>query len=176
MESRVITKNINVDGRQFVVKKYTAMTGLKIAKLVMAKVLPVFQDFIPLVKNLQAENSKPKLGKREIEAETEDTEVDSKMFAEVVDNISLDTIAAALEKVSDRDFDYITAKSLQTITEVLPAGEQPVMYSNGTFGVEDIEYDAIFVLRLTCEAVMWGCGDFFDGNRWDSVMKPLFNG
>lgn len=175
MESRVVTKNIEVDGRKFVVKKYTAMTGLKIAKLVMAKVLPVFQDFIPLVKKLQTDNSKPKLEKKEPEAER-DTEAESKMFAEVVDNISLDTIAAALEKVSDEDFDYIMAKSLQSITEVMPAGEQPVMYNNGTFGVEGIEYDPIFVLRLTCEAVMWGCGDFFDGDRWNSVMSPLFGG
>ncbi len=176
MESRVITKNIEVDGRKFVVKKYTAMDGLKIAKLVMAKVLPVFQDFIPLVKKLQAKNSKPKLEKGEPEAEAKDTEAESKAFAEVVDNISLDTIAEALEKVSDKDFDYIMRKSLQSITEVLPAGENPVMYSNGEFGVEGIEYDPIFVLRLTCESVMWGCGDFFDGNRWDSVMSPLFGG
>lgn len=179
MESRVITKHITVDDRQFVVKKYTAMTGLKIAKLVMAKVLPVFQDFIPLLKNMQADNSKPKLEKKGLETESgteNNTEADSMMFEEVVDNISLDTIASALEKVSDKDFDYIMAKSLQSITEVLPAGEQPVMYNNGTFGVEGIEYDPIFVLRLTCEAVMWGCGDFFDGNRWNSVMKPLFNG
>lgn len=175
MESRVVTKNIEVDGRKFVVKKYTAMTGLKIAKLFLAKALPVFQDFIPLVKQLQADNSKPKLEKREPEAE-KDTETESKMFAEVVDNISLETIASALEKVSDEDFDYIMMKSLQSITEVLPAGEQPVMYSNGAFGVEGIQYDSIFVLRLTCEAVMWGCGDFFDVNRWGSVMSPLFGG
>ena len=187
MNSRVITKNIEVDGRKFVVKKYTAMDGLKIAKLVMAKILPVFQDFIPLVKKIQEENTKPSLEKGKPEAETDenddteanennDTEANLKMFSDVVDNISLDTIATALEKVSDRDFDYIMKKSLQSITEVLPAGESPVMYSSGSYGVEGIEYDPIIVLRLTCEAVMWGCGDFFDGNRWNSVMKPMFGG
>ena len=117
---------------------------------------------MPLLKNRQ---------NGELKAEAE-----SNMIAEVVENFSLDTVAAALEKISGDDFDYIVSKSLQSITEVLPAGESPVMYANGTFGVENVEYDPILVLRLTCEAVMWSCGDFFDGNRLTSVMKPLFNG
>lgn len=162
MNARVITKNVEIEDRRFVVKKYTAMDGLKVAKLILAKVIPVFQDFMPLLKNRQ---------NGELKAEAE-----SNMIAEVVENFSLDTVAAALEKISGDDFDYIVSKSLQSITEVLPAGESPVMYANGTFGVENVEYDPILVLRLTCEAVMWSCGDFFDGNRLTSVMKPLFNG
>lgn len=169
MEARVITKNIEVDGRRFIVKKYTAMDGLKIAKLIMAKILPIFQDFIPLVQKMQTKRPDDKK-----EAETE--AVSDEMLSEITENLSLDTIAAALEKISDQDFDYIMKKSLQSISEVLPAGEEPVMHGNGSYGVEGIEYDPIIVLRLTCEAVMWGCGDFFDGNRLGSVMKPLFGG
>lgn len=177
MEARVITKNIEVEGRKFVVKKYTAMDGLKVSKLLLAKVIPVFQDFMPLVKKMVG-SIKPllKSDKSESKATEKDARVESDMIAEVIDNFSLDTIASALEKISSEDFDYIVSKSLQSITEVLPAGEAPVMYSNGTFGVENIEYDPILVLRLTCEAVMWSCGDFFDGDRLGSVMSPLFNG
>ena len=111
-----------------------------------------------------------------METSEKDTKADSKMISEVIDNFSLDTVASALDKISGEDFDYIVTKSLQSISEVLPAGEAPVMYSNGGYGVEGIEYDPILVLRLTCEAVMWSCGDFFDGNRLSSVMSPLFNG
>lgn len=162
MNARVITKNIEIEGRKFAVTKYTAMDGLKVAKLILAKILPVFQDFIPLLQNRQ--NGEPK------------AEAESNMIAEVMENFSLDTIAEALDKISGEDFDYIVSKSLQSITESLPAGYSPVMYANGTFGVENVEHDPVLVLRLTCEAVMWGCGDFFDGNRLTSVMKPLFNG
>lgn len=177
MEARVITKNIEVEGRKFVVKKYTAMDGLKVAKLILAKVIPIFQDFIPLVKKMTDSRTPPlALNKSDTSASAKDSKAESEMISEVIDNFSLDTISLALEKISSEDFDYIVTKSLQSISEVLPAGEAPVMYGNGSYGVEGIEYDPILVLRLTCEAVMWSCGDFFDGSRLTSVMSPLFNG
>lgn len=171
MEARVITKNIEVEGRKFVVKKYTARDGLKVAKLILAKIVPIFQDFIPLVKKMINNNKSP----LRFSDKSNDNK-ESEMISEVIDNFSLDTIASALDKISEEDFDFIVTKSLQSISEVLPAGEAPVMYSNGVYGVENIEYDTVLVLRLTCEAVMWSCGDFFDGNRLTSVMSPLFNG
>ncbi len=173
MEARVVTKNIEVEGRKFVVKKYTAMDGLKVAKLILAKVIPIFQDFIPLLTKMTDSRKQPLA----LNKDGTDAPANGNISAsELVDNISLDTIGLALEKISEEDFDYIVTKSLQNISEVLPAGEAPVMYSNGTYGVEGIEYDPILVLRLTCEAVMWSCGDFFDGSRLTSVMSPLFNG
>lgn len=171
MEARVVTKNIEVEGRKFVVKKYTARDGLKVAKLILAKVIPIFQDFIPLIKKMTDSRKSPLMLNNDKSDKKE-----SEIISEVIDNFSLDTIASALDKISGEDFDYIVTKSLQSISEVLPAGEAPVMYSNGEYGVENIEYDPILVLRLTCEAVMWSCGDFFDGNRLTSVMSPLFNG
>ena len=176
MEARVVTKNIEIEGRKFVVKKYTAMDGLKVAKLILAKVIPIFQDFVPLVTKISSRKPTVALNKDGADGSAKDSAAASEMLSEQVGNISLDTIASAIEKVSGEDFDYIVTKSLQNISEVLPAGEAPVMYSNGTYGVEGVEYDPILVLRLTCEAVMWSCGDFFDGSRLTSVMSPLFNG
>lgn len=173
MESRVITKYIEIEGRKFCVKKYTAMVGANIAKLLMAKVIPVFQDFIPLIKELQNTKKPPLALTKGVE---EQKIPGSTAFDKIAENLSLDTIAKALEMVSEQDLEYIITKSLQSISEVLPAGEAPVMYSNGVYGVEGIEYDVILVFRLTCEAVMWSCGDFFDGNRLTSVMSPLFGG
>jgi len=153
MESRVITKDIEVEGRKFTVTKYTAMDGLKIAKLLLAKVIPAFQSFLPLIRQS---------GGMDLE--------------NIADNLSLDTIADALDKVSEADFDYIVKKSLMSVEEQLKAGGAAVMYANGSYGVLDIEYDPLLALRLTCEAVKWGCSGFFDGNRLTSVMKPLFGG
>lgn len=174
MNARVIEKNIQVDDRRFCVRKYTAMDGIKIAKLVLAKILPAFQDFMSLAKDLVGKN-KPVTDNDDSES-TESTESTNISVSEIIDNLSLDTIAAALDKISGDDLDYIIKKSLQSVEECLPAGNAPIMYSNGTFGVENVEYDPVLVLRLTCEAVMWGCGSFFDENRLTSVMKPLFNG
>lgn len=170
MLSRVIIKNIEVEGRKFSIKKFTAMDGLKIAKLIIAKIIPVFENFVPILKGLITPNTDGKKGK------SKETVVDDKTALEMLENISLDTIALALDKITEEDLDYIIKKSLQSISEVLPAGENPVMYSNGSYGVEGIEYDTILVFRLTCEAIMWSCGDFFEENRLSSVMKPLFGG
>jgi hypothetical protein len=159
MNAREKSKNIEVEGRKFTITKYTAMDGLKIAKLLLAKVIPAFQDFLPLVKKM---NSGGKIDAEE-------------SMASIVENLSLDTIADALDKVSEADFDYIVKKSLQCAEEKLKAGSQVVMYENGIYGIEDIEYDPLLVLRLTCEAVVFGCGGFFDVNRLTSVMKPLFS-
>lgn len=175
MEARVITKNIEIEGRKFCIKKYTAMDGLKIGKLILAKILPAFQDFIHLAKDLKGKNSaKTPLS---IEGGEEMNDKSNEITAsEIIDNLSLDTIAAALDKITGDDLDYIIKKSLQSVEECLPAGNNPVMYDNGFYGVADIEYDPLMVMRLTCEAVMWSCGSFFDENRLNSVMKPLFTG
>jgi hypothetical protein len=99
----------------------------------------------------------------------------SMLLENFAENISLDTIGDVLGKVSESDLEYIIRKSLQNVEEQLKAGSAPVMDANGHYGVLDIEYDPLLVMRLTCEAVMFGCADFFDGNRLASVMKPLFS-
>jgi hypothetical protein len=152
---RDVTKTIEVEGRKFTVTKYTAMDGLKIAKLLLAKAIPAFQSFLPLIK----QNGK--------------ADADGVMDS-LLENLSLDTIADALDKVLESDFDYIVNKSLRSVEEQLKAGNTAVMNADGSYGVLDIEYDPLLVLRLTCEAVMWGCSGFFDGKRLTSVMKPLF--
>ncbi len=169
MNERIITKSIEVEGRKFLVTKYTAMDGLKIAKLLITKLLPTFQDFLPALKQLKTN------GGSETDAESTDTaktEVE-RVVSDLIDNLSLETIANALDKDSEADFDYIVKKSLQCVSEQLKAGNAPVIDRNGNYGILDIEYDPLLVMRLTCEAVMWGCSGFFDGDRLASVMKPL---
>jgi hypothetical protein len=145
-----------VSCRKFAVKKYTALDGLKIAKTLVAKILPVFHSFIPLVNEARNENANAE-----------------HILANLGQYLSLDTIAETLDKVSPDDLDYIMRTSLMSVYEVLPAGEAQVMNPDGTYGVMDVEHDPLIVLRLVCEAVMWGVGDFFDGGRLTSVMSHL---
>jgi hypothetical protein len=154
--ARTITKTIQVEERTFVVRKYPAIDGLKIAKVLIAKILPVFQTFMPLVAESQ---------KGGVSAEA--------VLMNLGDYLSLDSIAETLDKVSPTDFDYIMQKSLQSAYEMLPAGEAKVLNADGTYGVLDVEHDPLIVLRLVCEVVMWGIGDFFDGKRLASIMSPL---
>lgn len=154
--SRIISKTIEVEERKFIVKKYPAMDGLKIAKVLIAKVLPVFQSFVPLI-------GEAKKGGVSAEA----------ILSKLGDYLSLDTIAETLDKVSPTDFDYIVQKSLQSVYEALPAGEAQVLNDNGTYGVLDVEYDPLLVLRLVSEVIMWGIGDFFDVKRLTLLMSPL---
>jgi len=156
MNARIISKNIEIEDRKFSVYKYPAIDGIKIAKVLAAKILPVFQNFMPLLTKSQ---------KGEVNAES--------VLSNLGDFLSLDTIADTLDKIAPTDLNYIMQVSLYNAFESLPAGEARVLNADGTYGVIDVEYDALLVLRLVCEVVMWGIGDFFDGKRLASVMKPL---
>lgn len=142
--------------RKFTIYKYPALDGLKIAKVFVAKILPVFQTFIPLI-------DEARKGKANAEH----------ILSNLGQYLTLDTIAETLDKIAPDDLDYIMQKSLMSAYEVLPAGDAQVMNPDGTYGVMDMEYDPLLVLRLVCEVVLWGVGDFFDGNRLASIMSPL---
>ena len=154
--ARTIAKAIEIEGRKFIVKKYPAMDGIKIAKVLIAKIMPVFQTFMPLISESQ---------KGGVSA--------GKVLSNLGDYLSLDKIAETLDKVSPKDLDYIMQQSLMNSYENLPAGEARVLNPDGTYGVIDVEYDPLLNLRLVCEAIMWGVGDFFDGKRLASIMSPL---
>lgn len=148
--------------RRFKVQKYPALDGLKIAKVFLAKILPVFQTFIPLIGEAR------KVGK-----DGNGRSVLDNMLDNLGQYLSMDGIADTLDKIAPEDLDYIMQMSLRNVFEVLPAGDSQVLNPDGTYGVMDVEYDPMLVLRLVCEVVMWGIGDFFDGNRWASIMSPL---
>ncbi len=120
------------------------------------KIIPVFNNFLPLM----------------MEARSGSATADS-ILANITKYISMNTIAETLDKVSSNDLEFITNTSLQHVYEPLRVGETQVMNSDGTYGVMDVESDILLVLRLVCEAIMWGVGDFFDAERLGSIMSPL---
>jgi hypothetical protein len=150
-------KLVEVDGRQFCINKYSAFIGIKIAKTFVAKVLPVFQSFLPIIQTAAGGGT---AGKEEV-------------LANLDKFLDFENLSRALDLVSSEDLELIMKHSLMVCSEPLGAGPAPVMNADGTYGVPNIEYDPVLVLRLVCEAVIWGLGDFFDGGRLTSIMSPL---
>lgn len=129
-----IYKNITVDGREFVIRKFDAKTGLKIARLVIAKAAPL----IPLIESATGKGT-----------------TDARIFA---------AVGEILGTLDDADMDSLIDKCLRSCFENLPAGLAPVIDETGNFGVEGVEYDMLLTLKLCFEAIKWGASDFFGEN------------
>jgi hypothetical protein len=145
-----------ISARKFRISKYPAKDGLKTARLIIAKLLPVFESFISPDKVAQIRNGKT--------AETEN---------EIWELLSVDNVIKALELISDDDLDVIYDRALKNCYEILPAGDAQILNSNGTYGVEGIEYDYILSLRLVAESLIWSIGSFFAVTRLTSIMEGL---
>jgi len=150
-------KIVEIEGRTFQIGKFSAVTGLIVAKMFVAKIIPVFQSFMPIISAAikGEENAKEDI------------------ISELDKYLDFEGIAKALDMVSPEDLTYIMQKSMMCCAEVLPAGLAPWMNPNGTYGVPNVEFDVLLSLRLVCEAVILGCGGFFDGDRLASIMSPL---
>jgi len=151
------TKLITIEGRGFQISKFTPLVGIVIAKTFLAKVLPVFQGFLPMIKKAIAG----------------DTESAEDLLANIDQFLNFDALSVALDKVSPSDLEYVMNRSLMCCHELLSAGPAQVLNPDGSYGVPDVEDDIVLALRLVCESVMWGLGDFFDAERCVSLLKPL---
>lgn len=140
--------------RRFCISKYPAKDGLKTARLIIAKLLPVFESFI-------TPEQVAALASGAMEEE------------QVWELLNVDNITKALELISDSDLDIIFDRALQNCYESLPAGNARVLNENGTYGVEDVEYDYILSMRLVAESLIWSIGSFFDAKRLTSIMADV---
>lgn len=125
--------NVTIEDRSFSIKKFDAVTGLKLARLVISKAAPL----LPL-----------------IESATGAKQTDEKIYA---------AVGEILSTLDDKDIEDIVFKCLRVCSELLPAGPAPVIDAMGNYGVDDIEYDMGLTLSLCFEAIKWGASDFFDG-------------
>jgi len=149
---------ITVDERQFQVRKFDARTGLKIAKLLVSKILPMLGSFLPFL-----------TGEGSLDPSIDDTA----WLDGMIGNLSLDQISHAIDLVDDNDLDKLINFSLSHCYEMLPAGPAQVLKHDGTYGVAGVEHDIIITLRLVVEAIQWGAKGFLDGKRWASIFKPI---
>ena len=148
---------VTVNDREFRIKRFDARTGLKLARLVIAKAAPL----IPALDKLDKEQTK---GKKPAKAPGNAASAnDDEGFYKMIGRV--------LEDMSDDDLDTLIDKCLRVCYVALPAGLQPVIDEVGNYGVEGIEYDMGLTLRLCFEAIKWGASDFFAGN---SSLSNLF--
>ena len=142
MDNNDILKTVNSNGDVYVIRKFDARTGLKIARMVVAKATPI----IPLLDVDDKENA--------IESANSLLEGKDK-------NQVYEMVGKMLESLSDADIDNLIDKCLRVCSKQLPAGLQPVIDAIGNYGVEGVEYDMALTLRLVYEAISWGAADFF---------------
>lgn len=133
-----IYKKVKINDREYVIKKFDAMTGLKIGRLVIAKAAPL----IPLLDIGNGKNTETK------------EENEERIY---------NAVGGILATMTDEDVEDLVKKCLGVCYIDLPAGLQPIIDETGHYGVDDVEYDMGLTIRLCVEAIKWGASDFFDG-------------
>ena len=148
-DSQDLFKTVEIKGDTYRIQKFTAKDGLKLARLVLAKIAPL----IPL------------LPEKPDEAGTPGASMDDESIYKAV--------SVALNGMEDNDVDYLTDKCLRVCCKMLPAGPTPIIDENGYYGIPEVEYDIELTIRLIVEAIKWGASDFFGGSGFD--LKALLN-
>lgn len=155
-------KSVKIGEREFKIKKFDAKTGLKLARLVIAKLAPMIPSLTNLVEEEPDEEEIRKPGGKEAAGSKEQGK--PKKTKEQIEKENAEafaTIGAALEALEDEDLDILIDKCLRVCYETLPDGDKPVMDEAGKYLIEDIEYSMGITIRLCIEAILWGASDFF---------------
>lgn len=148
MANSVFTK-VTIKNEEYIIQKFDAKTGLKLARLVMAKARPL----IPLLA-AQDQQDKKKGGKKD--------GAGSDVYG---------AIFAILGELKDEDIDALVDKCLRFCYIDLPAGRTPIIDETGNYAVDGVEYDPFLTVMLCYEAIKWGASDFFGEN---SSLSSLF--
>lgn len=145
-----IYKMVQIGDDTYRIQKFTARDGLKLGRLVLAKIAPI----IPMLKDVKNDDE----GNGEDDGD---------------DKFDYSAVSVALDGLNDQDMDYLINKCLGVCCKMLPAGPQAVLDGNGNYGIPEVEYDMGLTIRLVVEAIRWGASDFFAGKGLD--LKALFN-
>ncbi len=142
-------KDIEINERNFRLKKLDARTGtFMLFKL--TKLLPSIIENIDLDKldpeNLSINNLK---------------------------DLNLTKMLKPLFELSEEEFRYIQDNCLKVVSENLPAGFQPVLNKNNTWGVLNVENDAVLVMNLTVQSLVFNFMGFFAGSPLTSIIEGV---
>lgn len=143
--------HVTIKEQDFCIKKFTAKTGLKIARMVIAKAAPL----IPFLEKMSTGKKPAPANGEAIEQPKEEpmtAEEEQRMY---------DAVGTLMESLSDEDMDTLVDHCMRVCYLNLPAGLQEVLDETGHYGVPDVEYDMMLTLRLCVEAIKWGASDFF---------------
>ena len=81
--------------------------------------------------------------------------------------LTVETAAKALPSMSRAEFDEIQTMLLKTVCKLVETNAAdmpvPIVKADGSFTDEDLAYDAVTVMKLTVNALMFNIGDFFAG-------------
>lgn len=135
-------KTVEIDGETYMIRKFTAITGLQIARLIISKMAPI----IPALS--AAQSDAPDALAKNVE-----------LLSQCLDSISDDEIAA------------LTRKCLKVCKKKMAMGYTPCLNEDGTYGVEGLEYNLSLTLRLCFEAISWGASDFFAASGLGSILS-----
>ena len=162
--------NVTIEERNFSIMKFDARTGLKMARLLLAKIAPL----LPYINADESEETgaKPDEQKQEEAKAVKALAASFKVKMDKDNEQSLfSTVGVLLEKLDDDTIDYIIDKCLTHCFEILPAGNQPVLYPSGIYGVEGVKESITLTVRLCYEAIKWGASDFFGGKNSALLQK-----
>lgn len=129
-------KTVEIGESTYRIKKFTAITGMQIARMILSKLTPL----APLLR--EAGN--------DLDAET--------LYA------NLSQLSKCLDTISDEELASLTKKCLLVCAKKMPHGYVNCIDDAGNYALEGLEYDLLLTLRLIWEAIAWGAADFFDAN------------
>lgn len=135
-EKRENFKKVKISDRNFIIRKFDALTG-------SYTVLKVGALFAPLFKGIDFSK----------------IDIKSKDVMKNMSAIDLAGIGASLSSLKEEDYSYVQRKCLQVCYEDLPAGSAQVLKENLSFGVVDI--DSKIVLALMIQTIVFNVTDFF---------------
>jgi energy-converting hydrogenase Eha subunit F len=79
--------------------------------------------------------------------------------------LTVESAAKVLPNMSRAEFDEIQTMLLKTVCKLVETNAadmpMPIVRSDGGFVDEDLAYDAVTVMKLTANALMFNIGDFF---------------
>lgn len=133
-------KIIEIEGRKFQIHKFDAKTSLKVSKVIIAKILPFVETFLPALTNSGGEANVKDLAESLGNADN---------LGEMLSSISLEKMAHALDIIDDNDLDRIIDFSLKNCYELLSAGPVQVLSPNGMYGVQGVEDDMLLMLTIS---------------------------
>jgi hypothetical protein len=137
-----IEKNIEINKRKFTIKKMDAKKSSYILFRLMKILTPIFNN----INTNQKEDFK-------------------------IEDLNLNELAESLFSLSEEEFQSIQESALKVVYENLNAGRTPILNENGSWGVNDIEYDGALVMNLTIQSLVFSLKGFFSGNLFQFLNK-----
>ena len=136
--SKYDSKEVEIKGRKFSIRKFDARTGSFMLIKVAGLLAPMFGKSFGVSFGKVVENA-------------EDI---------TMSDIDISGALSVLSTLSEKDFDYIQSKCLKVCYELL-AQPTPVLNDNGSFGVIGLENDTMSVMSLTVHALIFNVSGFF---------------